>query len=148
MKISTKGRYGLRAMIDLATYGDENQPIFLSDIAKRQHISDKYLEHIFSALQKSGLVRAVRGKKGGYMLTRAAAEITLNEILNVLEGPCVLVNCVSDSSLCDRGDLCAARDIWAMLGEKIEEILKGITLADLAEKQKEKSQCKALIYQI
>jgi Rrf2 family protein len=148
MKISTKGRYGLRAMIDLAAYGSENQPVFLSEIAKRQGISDKYLEHIFSALQKAGLVRAVRGKKGGYLLSRSANEITLNEILQVLEGPCVLVNCVSDSSLCDRGELCAARDIWAMLGEKIMEILKGITLADLTERQKEKSQYKALIYQI
>ncbi|MCX8022164.1 MAG: Rrf2 family transcriptional regulator [Syntrophorhabdaceae bacterium] len=148
MKISTKGRYGLRAMIDLATYGKDHSPVFLSDIAKRQEISDKYLEHIFASLHKAGLVKSVRGRKGGYMLNRMASEITLSEILRVLEGPCTLVDCVSDPKTCQKTDICATRDIWAMLGTKIEEILDGITLETLVEKQKEKIEKETIMYHI
>lgn len=138
MKISTKGRYGLRALIDLATYGGVNNPVYLSDIAKRQGISEKYLEHIFSSLNRSGLVKSVRGRKGGYFLGVSAGNITLDTILNVLEGSCTLVDCVSDPNICTKSDICATRDVWQMIGNKIEEVMKGVTLAHLAEKQKEK----------
>jgi Rrf2 family protein len=149
MKISTKGRYGLRAMMDLATYGGEGRsPVFLSDIAKRQGISDKYLEHIFASLHKAGLVKALRGRKGGYLLNKQPGDITLNEILAVLEGPCSLVDCVSDVRACPKTETCASREVWTMLGNKIEETLKGVTLASVAERQKEKTNNEPIMYNI
>lgn len=148
MKISTKGRYGLRALIDLATHSTGNNPVYLSDIAKRQGISEKYLEHIFSSLNRAGLVKSVRGRKGGYFLGVSAGDITLDIILNTLEGPSILVDCVTDATVCAKTDTCATRDVWKMLGSKIEETMKGITLANLAEKQKEKATKDALMYYI
>jgi len=135
MKISTRGRYGLRAMIDLATHGTDGTPIYLSDIAKRQRLSEKYLEHIFGALHKAGLVKALRGRKGGYLLTKQPDEITINEIITVLEGPCNLVDCVTDVKSCPKTDTCVTREVWSLLGNKIEEVLTGYTLAALAERQ-------------
>jgi Rrf2 family transcriptional regulator, cysteine metabolism repressor len=148
MKISTKGRYGLRAMMDLATHGNANLPVYLSDIAKRQGISDKYLEHIFSSLHKAGLVKALRGRKGGYLLNKRPGDITLNEILTVLEGPCELVDCVSDIKACHKTETCATREVWALLGARIEDTLKGFTLATLAERQKEKTNQEPIMYSI
>ena len=94
MKISTKGRYGLRAMMDLAANQKDDVPVFLADIARRQAISEKYLEQIFAALRAAGLVRTVRGRKGGFLLNKPPAEITAGAIITVLEGPCILVDCV------------------------------------------------------
>jgi Rrf2 family transcriptional regulator, cysteine metabolism repressor len=148
MKVSTKGRYGLRAMMDLATHGNANTPVYLSDIAKRQGISDKYLEHIFASLHKAGLVKALRGRKGGYLLNKQPGDITLNEILGVLEGPCSLVDCVSDVRACPKTETCASREVWTMLGNKIEETLKGVTLASIAERQKEKTNNEPIMYNI
>jgi len=148
MKISTKGRYGLRALIDLATYGEGTTPVFLSDIAKRQGISEKYLEHIFSSLHRAGLVKSVRGRKGGYLLSLPPGNITLSMILSTLEGPCILVDCVSDAAACTKTNTCATRDIWKMLGNKIEETTNSVTLANLAEQQKEKATKDALMYHI
>ncbi len=148
MKISTKGRYGLRAMIDLATFGAAGTPVFLSDIAKRQDISEKYLEHIFGTLHKAGLVKALRGRKGGYLLSKLPNEITLKEIITILEGPCSLVDCVSDKTACPKTEICATREVWTLLGNRIEEVLSDFTLAALAEKQKEKNQQDSLMYHI
>jgi Rrf2 family protein len=148
MKISTKGRYGLRAMLDLATHGNVGTPVYLSDIAKREGISEKYLEHIFGALHKAGLVKAFRGRKGGYLLTRLPDEITLNEIIAVLEGPCSLVDCVTDVTSCPKTDSCVTREIWSLLGSKIEEVLTGFTLAALAERQTQKTQNNMPMYHI
>lgn len=148
MKISSKGRYGVRALIDLATHGEEHTPVYLSDIAKRQGISDKYLEHIFASLHKAGLVKALRGRKGGYLLNKLPGDITLNDIMTVLEGACNLVDCASDTSVCPKTEICATREIWIMLGNKIEEMLKGVTLAKLAERQKEKIDKEAIMYNI
>jgi Rrf2 family protein len=148
MKISTKGRYGLRALLDLATHGSEGTPVYLSDIAKREGISEKYLEHIFGALHKAGLVKAFRGRKGGYLLTRLPDEITLNEIISVLEGPCSLVDCVTDVTSCPKTDSCVTREVWSLLGSKIEEVLTGFTLAALAERQIQKTQNNMPMYHI
>jgi Rrf2 family transcriptional regulator, cysteine metabolism repressor len=148
MKISTKGRYGLRALIDLAEYGRPNAPVFLSDIAKRQSVSEKYLEHIFSALLKSGLVKAYRGRKGGYLLNKDPESITLNEVISILEGPCSLVDCVSDEKACPKTGTCVTRDVWKTLGNKIEEVLNGYTVASLLQMQKEKTQKDSLMYYI
>lgn len=148
MKITTKGRYGLRAMIDLASNGKNGTPVFLSEIARRQSISEKYLEHIFSALHKSGIVKAQRGRKGGYLLSRTPDQITLNDILSVLEGPCNLVDCVTDSNSCSKSTTCATREIWTILGNKIEEVLKDYTLASLVRLQQLKSLKNPMMYYI
>ena len=148
MKISTKGRYGLRALLDLATHGNDGTPVYLSDIAKREGISEKYLEHIFGALHKAGLVKAFRGRKGGYLLTRLPDEMTLNEIIAVLEGPCSLVDCVTDVTSCPKTDSCVTREVWSLLGSKIEEVLTGFTLAALAERQTQKTQNNMPMYHI
>ena len=123
MKISTKGRYGLRAMLDLAMNGRNGLPVLLSDIVERQNISGKYLEQIFSTLHGAGLVNTVRGRKGGYLLSRPADKIRLKEIITVLEGPCAVVNCVSNEAACPRAEKCAARDIWILLSSKVDELL-------------------------
>jgi Rrf2 family protein len=148
MKISTKGRYGLRAMIDLAVNGVNGVPVFLSDIARRQGVSEKYLEHIFSALHKGGIVKAQRGRKGGYLLNREPDRITLNDIITVLEGPCHLVDCVSNTGVCSRSDACVTRDIWGKLGSKIQEVLSGYTLASLVEMQQIKGRQDSMMYYI
>jgi Rrf2 family protein len=148
MKISTKGRYGLRAMLDLATHGADGTPVYLSDIAKRQGLSEKYLEHIFSSLHKAGLVKALRGRKGGYLLTKQPDEININEIITVLEGPCSLVDCVTDANSCPKTDTCVTREVWSLLGTKIEEVLTGYTLAALAERQMQKTQHNMPMYHI
>jgi Rrf2 family transcriptional regulator, cysteine metabolism repressor len=136
-------------MMDLAAFGNTGAPVYLSDIAKRQGLSEKYLEHIFGALHKSGLIKAVRGRRGGYLLNRLPVDITVSQILTVLEGPCNnLVDCVTDVTACPKSDSCASRDIWTVLGSKIEETLSNITLAYAVEKQKEKSGKDALMYHI
>ena len=148
MKISTKGRYGLRAMIDLAKYSKEGTPVFLSDIAKRQDVSGKYLEHIFGALHKAGIVKALRGRNGGYLLNKQPDEITLNEVITILEGPCNLVDCVSDAGACNKAGTCVTRDIWKILGSKIEEVLNSYTLSSLVQMQSEKTQQDSHMYHI
>ncbi|HPP06812.1 MAG TPA: Rrf2 family transcriptional regulator [Syntrophorhabdaceae bacterium] len=148
MKISTKGRYGLRSMIDLAINSANNTPVFISDIAKRQNLSEKYLEHIFSALQKAGLVRAIRGRRGGYLLQKRPEEITLNEIIQALEGKISLVECVSDPNICPMAKRCVTRDLWHDLSGKIKEYLNGHSLHDLMEMQKTKGQDDTFLYYI
>ncbi len=139
MKVSTKGRYGLRAMMDLASHQKDDVPVFLADIAHRQGISEKYLEHIFAALRTAGLVRTVRGRKGGFLLTKSPSEITADAILAVLEGPCILVDCVSKPVACDKSENCATRDVWSLLGHKIDEFLSDFTLEKLVVMQEAKS---------
>lgn len=148
MKISTKGRYGLRALVDLAIHGKSGVPVFLSDIAKRQEISDKYLEQIATQLQRAGLVRTIRGRKGGYLLNRPISQIRLNEIISVLEGPICLVDCVNEPSTCARSNSCFTRDIWMELSGKIEEVLAGYTLQDMVNMETAKKAAEAPMYEI
>lgn len=148
MKVSTKGRYGLRAMMDLAAHQREGAPVFLADIAKRQAISEKYLEHIFATLRGAGLVRTVRGRKGGFLLSKPAEEITASAIITALEGPCTLVDCVSKPKTCPRSGVCATRDIWTVLGNRIDEFLSGFTLDQLVSMQQEKTGHEKEMYYI
>ncbi|MBA4418493.1 MAG: Rrf2 family transcriptional regulator [Syntrophus sp. (in: bacteria)] len=148
MKISTKGRYGLRALMDLSIHGKSGVPVFLSDIAKRQEISDKYLEQIAAQLQRAGLVRTVRGRKGGYILNKPEREIKLSDIIEILEGPICLVDCVKEPETCAKSRSCSTRDIWSELSDKIEEILSGYTLEDLVNMQSTKSGQEAGMYYI
>lgn len=134
MLVSTKGRYGLRSMVELAL-NHQKGPLPLRVIAERQEISEPYLEQVFASLRKAGLVRAVRGSSGGYILARPASEITVEEILVALEGPILPVNCVeeSGSTHCPRVDYCFTYPFWKELAGKISEVLSSTTLQDLAD---------------
>jgi Rrf2 family protein len=140
MKISTKGRYGVRIMIDLAIYGGNNIPLNLPEIAKREGISEKYLEQIITPLVNSGLIKSVRGKYGGYLLNKPASEIKISEIIKILEGPLFVVDCVSDPKFCKKVNSCGARELWVTLSKKIEEVLSSFTLQDLCNRQIKKKE--------
>jgi Rrf2 family protein len=139
MKLSTRARYGVRLMVELAlNYG--KGPVFLKDISKRQNISEKYLSLIIIPLRGVGLVNSSRGAYGGYSLAKDPSQITLKEIVNVLEGDCSLVDCVKNPSVCPRVPLCATHDVWAMIGGKISETMNSITLDMLVEMNREKAE--------
>jgi len=144
MKLSTKGRYGSRAMLDLAAkYG--HGPVMVKDIAVRQELSEKYLEQILSELRKAGMVISVQGKNGGFQLARAPEKITLLDILKVLEGGLAPVHCVEDESVCVRSGKCIMRDVWESLRKSSVKILGGLTLKDLLVKEQEKVTGKAVM---
>lgn len=141
MRLSTRGHYGLKAMFDLAlNFGED--PIPLKSVARRQGISDNYLEQLISVLRRSGLVKSVRGAQGGYMLARPPAEINVGEIIRALEGPIAPVNCVSEvePTECDQSDYCITRTVWARVRDSIAEVLDSISLADMCrDAQKNKN---------
>ena len=137
MKISTKGRYALRLMVDLALSG-QGQPISLKDVAQRQQLSDKYLEQIVTPLSRAGLVRSVRGAGGGYLLTRRPEEYTVGEILRPLEGDLAPVECATDAQFCERSGQCVTVELWQQLHRAVSEVVDRTTLADLVARQREK----------
>ena len=147
MKLSTRGRYGTRAMLDVALHGAEG-PVHLKDIACRQQVSKKYLEHLISRLEAAGLLRSVRGAGGGVSLTRPPFEIRLSEILLTLEGPTALVECVDNPDWCPRSGSCATREIWAQMGQLMSDFLGSKTLEDLCHLQREKEQATPGAYHI
>ena len=132
MKISTKGRYALRVVIDLAEH-DNGEYIKLMDVAERQNISEKYLEGIIASLTKSGLLLAVRGKGGGYRLALPADRITAARVLRDAEGSLAPVACLENRpNTCPRADACRTLALWEGLDRVINNYLEGITVADLA----------------
>lgn len=138
MKLSTRSRYGVRLMLSLArSYGQG--PLFLKDIAKTEEISEKYLSLIIIPLRGVGLVSSTRGAHGGYTLARPPEKITLKEIVDVLEGNCI-VDCIKDPTACSRVETCASRDIWKLLEGRISETLEGITLQQLVALNREKAE--------
>ena len=137
MKLSTRGRYATRALIDLAYHQDEG-PIQLKDIARRQQFSLQYLEHIITPLIASGMIRSVRGARGGVWLARSPLEIKLSEIIGIVEGSTAPVDCVNNPETCSRSELCATREIWAELKEAMDRVLLSKTLQDLVDLQKKK----------
>ena len=139
MKLSSKARYGTRALLDLALHGN-GKPVLLRDIAHRQQISLPYLEQLVAPLKAGGLVRSIRGAGGGILLARKAAEIKLSEVISLLEGPTLLVDCVNEPDLCDRSDYCVTRDIWEELKTAIDGVLESTTLHSLVERQKRKKE--------
>lgn len=134
MKISTKGRYGVRAMLDLALYGGQ-KPILVREIAQRQQISERYLEHILISLKLAGIVKSTRGARGGFTLAKPPSQIKLSEIIKAMEGSLAPVKCADDYGMCSRADLCVTRDIWVAMKEAINSILESTTLQDLVERQ-------------
>lgn len=134
MKLSTKGRYGLKAMFDLALYYGEG-PIALKNVAERQGVSEHYLEQLIATLRKAGLVKSVRGAQGGYMLAYSPSKITVGEIIRVLEGPLAPAECVidEDSAGCKNADCCVTRIIWDKIRVSISKVIDSITLQDMIE---------------
>ncbi len=139
MKISTKGRYAVRLLLDLALYNTKD-PIALKDIAKRQGISEKYLEQIIAILNKAGYVRSIRGAQGGYVLAKNPGDYTVGGILRLTEGDLTPVSCVGQNpSDCERRNQCVTVRIWEKLYDAISGVIDNITLADLVEWHNETS---------
>lgn len=133
MKISTKGRYALRLMLDMAI-NDKGDPIRIKDIAARQEISDKYLEQIVSILNKAGFVKSIRGPQGGYKLTKRPEQYTVGMILRLTEGSLAPVSCLEDEvNLCERQLECITLPLWRKLDDAIKGVIDSVTLADLIE---------------
>ena len=141
MKISTKGRYALRLMLDLA-YNHTGSFIPIKNISQRQDISDKYLEQIITQLSRAGLVKSARGAQGGYMLAKEPQEYTVGEILRLLEGNLAPVACVDDSKeACARADECVTMEVWREIKDAVNKVVDNITLAELVEQQRQKCRC-------
>lgn len=137
MKISSKGRYALRLMLDIAQH-DNGTPVRIKDISSRQEISDKYLEQIISILNKAGYVRSIRGPQGGYLLTHKPEEYTVGMILRLTEGSLAPVACLEgDVNTCDRSENCVTLRVWERLKDAIDGVVDHITLADLLEWSRE-----------
>jgi Rrf2 family protein len=131
MKITTKGCYGLRAMVELA-HGFGGPPLLMREIAEKHDISRKYLHALLTSLRLSGLVRSVRGSGGGYVLARAPSRIRLSEVLRSLEGSLSFAECVSQPGVCERRSGCPSHRLWSDLSRAIEQHLERLTLADLS----------------
>jgi len=127
----------MRLMVKLALHYGEG-PVFLKDIAKKEHISEKYLSQIVIILKGGGLINSFRGAHGGYVLSRPPAHIKLGEIVSLLEGSLCLVSCVNDTSACARVSICATRMLWKKIEERISQILNSETLEDLIRIHREK----------
>ena len=137
MKISTKGRYALRLMLDLAL-NNSGEPVRIKDIAARQEISDKYLEQIISTLNKAGYVKSIRGPQGGYLLTKDPSKYTVGMILRLTEGSLAPVACLEEEvNSCPRQDGCVTLRLWQMLNDAVSDIVDKVTLGDLLEWQEQ-----------
>ncbi len=139
MKLSKRARYGTLALVDLALHQGQ-RPIRLNDIAERQLISLRYLEHLVQPLVSGGIIKTVRGPSGGLMLARPSDQINLAEIIKLLEGSLAFVKCVDDEQLCARSSSCITRSIWVKLTENFDDMLRSMSLKDLAE-ECEKVDC-------
>ena len=138
MKISTRGRYALRLMLDLAL-NDNDQYITIKSISERQEISGKYLEQIISVLNRAGYVKSIRGAQGGYKLARPAQEYTVGMILRLIEGSLAPVACMDDEpNACPRCEKCATLGVWEKVNKAVSEVVDNITLKDLVEEQRAK----------
>ncbi len=141
MNITTKGHYGVMAMTELAMH-DGKGPVPLKTIAENQGLSEHYLEQLFAPLRRAGLVRSVRGAQGGYLLGRPAREISVGDVLRVLEGPLAPIECALDGNPeewenCTNPYNCLVRDVWVKLYKTIEEVVNGVTLEELCQKARE-----------
>ena len=137
MKLSTKALYGTRAILDLALHHG-NKLVLLKDIAKRQGISERYLEHIMVLFVSGGLVQSMRGRQGGFALARPPKEIHLSQVIEVVEGSFAPVRCVDNPKWCRRSTVCVTREIWEKLKETMLTMLNSITLEDMVKMQKKK----------
>ncbi|MHC4186886.1 MAG: RrF2 family transcriptional regulator [Planctomycetota bacterium] len=144
MKLSTRARYGIRAMLELAQ-NEGKGPMQIKRIGQHQEISVKYLEQLLAILKSGGFVRSIRGAKGGYMLAEAADKIRLSNVFNCLEGPLITTECLEDDEYCHRAADCVTRELWADVQNAVKDVLDSFTLQDLVDKAKDK---KNMDYQI
>ena len=136
MRISTRGDYGIRALIELAHHFGEVRPTQSSEIAARQKIPESYLEQLLTILRKAGFIRSVRGPQGGHALIRDPGELPVSEVIETLEGSIVVVDCLDENSPCSKNGGCAQREMWSAVREAILGVLCGTTIGDLAERER------------
>ena len=141
MKISTKGRYGLRAYIDLARYGSE-EPVSIGSIAQRQHLSERYLEQLMAKMKKAGLVKSIRGAGGGYMPARDVSTVSVGDVLRALEGDMELVDCAAlhDDEECRMKDQCVTKYVWKRINDSITQAVDTMMLDQLIEESRKKQK--------
>jgi len=147
VRISTRGRYGIRALLDIAMHREE-EPVMLKDIAARQQFSLRYLERLIAPLIAGGLIRSTRGSKGGVSLVQDPADIKLNDVFKLMEGSIAPVECVTTPGICDRSGKCATRDVWFDIKHAIDGILGSTTLQDLVMRQQTKEKADSAMYYI
>ena len=138
MKLSTRGRYGTRMMLDLAQHLDKG-PVQIGEIAKRQDISVKYLEQLIIPLKKANYIKSVRGPRGGHLLAVSPEKVTVGEIVRILEGGIDLTDCIGNPDICSRSDRCVTREIWAEATEAMFNKLNAVTLAQMIEMAESKT---------
>jgi len=143
MRLSTKGRYGIRLVLDLALHWGEGS-VLLKDIARRQDLPLLYIERLIAPLIAGGIVKSVRGPRGGVSLLKHPDEINLSAVIQLLEGPIALVDCVNNPKAYPRAELCAIRDIWTEVEKATYRVLESITFEDLVERQRQKWNLKQL----
>lgn len=141
MKLSTKGKYGLKAIFELSLHVNEG-PMPLNIIASKQKIPEQYLEQIFSTLKKSKLITSVRGAQGGYLLNKSPNEVTVGDVLTILEGPVALCQCIIDEGACENANDCSTKLVWEKLKIGIEDVLNSITLQDMVEDYNKRNNIK------
>ena len=146
IKLSTKGQYGTRFMVNLALHYNKGY-VLLKNIARSEDISAGYLEQIIPPLKTAGLILSKRGIQGGYSLAKSPSQITIKDVIKVLEGPLSLVECVDTPSVCEKVNFCVTRDVWKKLGENISQTLESVTLEDMVKISKNKNMS-SLIYNI
>ena len=141
IRVSTRGRYALRAMVDVAVNAD-GRPVLRQDIAERQALSADYVAQLFSDLRRAGLVEGVKGPGGGYRLARDPASITAGDVISAVEGPVAVVGCTvpSDDPACSRIDRCVAHTLWKRLSESISELLDSVTIGELRDEARQLEQ--------
>ncbi len=135
MRLSTKSRYAIRALLDLAIYAEEG-PVLVREIAEREDISVRYLEQLLLPLKAANLVRATRGANGGFMLAKKPAEINLREVIQITEGTTAFTECADDSALCPRSDTCLLLDVWKEVTQAANQVLESTSLEALKNKAK------------
>lgn len=139
MKISTRGRYGMKAMVDLANHLDDNKYVSLKSIAERQGIPENYLEQLMATLKKSGVIKSTRGAQGGYMLNKDPKDISVGDLIKILEGSLALLDCLENQppkKKCGKANCnkCVIRDAWEIINDKLIEAANSISLYDLVDK--------------
>ncbi len=131
MRISTKGRYGLRILLDLAAHQADGRPRLIREIAKSQQISDKYVSRLILALRDAGIVDSLRGARGGYSIAKPLDQVTLLEAIETMEGPLEVVECLAGAAECERAAACGPRQFWRQFNDEIRGILQKYTVQDL-----------------
>jgi Rrf2 family protein len=136
MKVSTKGDYGVRALVELAHHYGQG-PMQSAEIAARQEVPEPYLDQLLTNLRRAGFIRSVRGPQGGHTLIRDPREMRLSEVMQVLEGSLAPMACVDDPGACTRTGGCVQREVWTRVRDATLDILESVTIADLAEKERQ-----------